>query len=203
MIELDHPLQIGFRESFLLGQFVFQIDGKPWNNPGSPAFPLLPGGDHAANVPIHEDHLRIGRKRNLVLRLAHELVGAAVPGNVLDDLRPVGFDDALVAAARTHTFEDRSQTPVMTGPLVRLWRSSGLIGKLREFVGTLFLSKAEMASKYSVALDSPRIYLYYAVRLKDILTRYSRTGLGLWRGDPVLAPIARRKADLVHWLDGG
>ena len=40
----------------------------------------------------------------------------------------------------------------------------------------------------------------YGVRLKDILFRYGRLSLGLWRGDPALTPVATRKADLLNWL---
>jgi len=69
-IKLNHPLEITFRKSLLLRQFVFEVDGEARDYAGAPAFLFLAGGNEAANVPIHDEHFGVRGERGAVLRLA-------------------------------------------------------------------------------------------------------------------------------------
>ncbi len=136
----------------------------------------------------------------LALRLAQELVGAAVPEKVLRELRPAALDESLVTTARMQIFTEKRLTSTISRNMTELWGSQGLKGKLRAFWHSLFLPKAILAKQYAVHPDSPKLYLYYPVRLKDMLARYWRVTLKLYRGDPALTPMAQRKTALQKWL---
>ncbi len=136
----------------------------------------------------------------VALRLAKELLGAAAPNDVLQALRPASFDETLIATARTQLFTDRQAAHTLSPNLVRMWGEIGLWGQTHEFWRSLFLPRSQMASIYAVPLDSPRLSLYYGVRLKDMLSTYWRIAFDLWGGTSTLTPIAQRKSDLLAWL---
>jgi hypothetical protein len=63
----QHPLEIPLGESFFFGEFVFQIYSELWNDSSAPALAFLPRSDHAADVPVEENHFGIGRECRTVL----------------------------------------------------------------------------------------------------------------------------------------
>ncbi len=67
MGKLNHPLEVGLGETLFLGEFVFQIYGELWNDSSAPALAFLPRSDHAADIPVKENHLGIGRECRTVL----------------------------------------------------------------------------------------------------------------------------------------
>ncbi|HRJ42452.1 MAG: nucleotidyltransferase family protein [Caldilineaceae bacterium] len=135
----------------------------------------------------------------LALRLAQEMVGAAVPEVVLAGLRPADLDEAIVAAARSQTFSDWRMGRTISPNLANQWYG-GLADKIGGLWRTVFLPKPVISAQYGVSVHSPRIYLYYPVRLKDVLVRHWRTAWQLYRGDNSLTPLARHKAMLLRWL---
>lgn len=141
-----------------------------------------------------------GRGVYLALRLAQEMVGAAVSEEVLGELRPPALDESLVTTARMQIFTEKRLTSTISRNMTELWGSQGLKGKLRAFWHSLFLPKAILAKQYAVHPDSLKLYLYYPVRLKDMLARYWQVTLKLYRGDPALTPMAQRKTALQKWL---
>jgi hypothetical protein len=138
----------------------------------------------------------------LAFRLAKESVGAAVPEDVLQCLRPADFNESLLVMAQTHTYTHQKITRVVSPRLAQLWHASNPIDKVLEFLRAIFLPKIVIASMYRISPSSLLLYLYYAIRLRDVLLKYWRVALGLYQGDSTLAAIAHRKTALSKWLMG-
>ena len=136
----------------------------------------------------------------LALRMAQELVGAAVPEAVLAELRPVDLDEAIVAAARMQVFSNWSVGRTLPRNLANQWYSTRLTVKIGEVWRAIFMPKSIISVQYGVPVHSLRIYLYYPVRLKYLLVRHWRIAFQLYRGDSSLTPLARHKAMLFRWL---
>lgn len=68
--EPEPAANVPSRKSLLLRKLIFQIRRKPGNDAITPAFLFLLRRDHAADVPIQDDHLRIGGERGAALPLA-------------------------------------------------------------------------------------------------------------------------------------
>jgi hypothetical protein len=136
----------------------------------------------------------------LALRVAQELVGAAVPDEVLRRLKPAAFEEALVATAKHQIFTERKATRTMRRNLAQLMRRNNLWASLQDFARSIFIPKISLAKQYAISPHSPRIYLYYPVRFKDVLIRNGRTAWRILRKDPELAPVAEQTDDLLAWL---
>lgn len=140
----------------------------------------------------------------LTLRLAREWVGAAVPPHVLDDLAPSDLDPGIVAGATDQLFGAHTGGSLPLSPnFMRIWNARGLRGKVAGFLRFTFPSREAMATMYPPPPSSRRIYLYYPVRLKDLLVRYGRSAWRLLRRDEAMLASARREDKgnaLVDWL---
>jgi len=139
----------------------------------------------------------------LALRVAADLVGAAVPDAILEDLRPVAFDEALLTEAAAQIFDGTEISMVIPRHLAQGWAGAGLgawLAGFAIFLRRLCVSPRELATLYDVAPDSPRAYLYYPVRLKHLVSTQWVMARALWREHPQAAPTARRKARLATWL---
>ena len=67
----------------------------------------------------------------------------------------------------------------------------------------IFVPRAELAFLYGVPEHSPRLYHYYAVRLRDLIRKYAASAWALNVSDPGLAATAARHARLAKWIGGG
>jgi hypothetical protein len=148
----------------------------------------------------------VGKYVYLTLHLARELLGAAVPDEVLDALKPDGFDPRVAAGAREQIFADESDSPSLSSlskAFVQLWGPEGLQDKAILFLKSVFPSPEVMAQMYPAPPDSPRIYFYYPVRLKDLLLRYGRAAWRLLHRDKEMVMLVERKNNktaLIDWL---
>ena len=137
----------------------------------------------------------------LALRLARDLVGAAVPDGVLRSLQPDGFDEGILADAREQLFADRQVTGSPSPDFARMWGSQGLGDKARTLLRSLFPPARIMSAMYPPPPDSPRLYLYYGVRFKDLLVRYLGVLWRLVRGDEEVVSLIERRNALREWLE--
>ena len=140
------------------------------------------------------------RHVGLTLCLGGDLLGAEVPGEVLERLVPGGIDPHVLAAAKESVVTQTGYGP----RLPSLFPSSaGSLGdEVRWFRSRVFLSRDEMAAKYPASRNSRHIYLYYLLRLRDalrafpsyarILARFMRAGFR-----------RSRYASLSDWLGSG
>jgi hypothetical protein len=145
---------------------------------------------------------RIGKYVYLTLRLARDLLGAAIPDASIAALEPPDFSPEVLTWARTCIFAQQRDEAVSPS-MATLWTSERLRAKLGALRATLYPPRTTMARIYGTPSGSSRILLYYPVRWADLLLRYGRQAWQLWRGDPrrqgELQVIAERAA-LSDWL---
>jgi hypothetical protein len=173
---------------------------------------LRPSCDVAETIHRHDGRLNwpatVARARQwrwdrgtyLSLRLAKDMLGAAIPDEVLTALRPAAFDESLVAMARTVTLRDSSTNRAIPPSLVRMTRATAPGRRIVELWRRIFLPRAVVAEQYAVSPASLSVWFYYPVRFKDLLTRHGRVAIRLLRGDPILTPMAAQKAAIQDWL---
>ncbi|MBC8446879.1 MAG: nucleotidyltransferase family protein [Chloroflexi bacterium] len=150
-----------------------------------------------AQVRQRAEQWRWRRGVHLALYLARELVGAAVPDDVLRDLQPVGFSETIAAVVKEQLFSDQKMT---SANFAQLWGAKRPQDKAVHLFRILFPSPLNMSTLYPAPPDSARIYLYYPVRLVDVLRRYGRATWCLLRGDQQTTLLAERKNVLSDWL---
>ena len=143
------------------------------------------------------------RGTHLALRLASELLGAAVPEEIVHDLRPAGFSEAIAAAAKGEVLADKATATALTFSLAQLWTTKGPYARVVHLCRMVFPSTLKMSTMYPASPDSPKIYLYYPVRLLHVLRRYARMTWCLLRGNRDLTPLAERGNTLFAWLSEG
>jgi hypothetical protein len=139
----------------------------------------------------------------ITLRFAREILGTAVPDDVLTALKPKEVDSNMVAWARAQIFKSQSEARSLPDDLIKLWKSSRLRDKAAAVRKAIFPSRQVMAVMYPASPASLRIYLYYPVRLKDLFVRWGRTGLRLlFRDKKALAVIEgeNKEVALRQWL---
>jgi hypothetical protein len=138
----------------------------------------------------------------LTLRLARELLGAAVPGELLEAPAFDGFDPRFVTWAKEQVLGERSVgLPNMRN--LALLEGASVLRKVSIALKTAFPAPEVMAALYPVSPHSKRVYLYYAVRFRDLLRKYGRTAWRMMRRDRgVVAAAARqnRLNALVDWM---
>jgi hypothetical protein len=138
------------------------------------------------------------------LRLARDHLGVAVPAQVLEALGGDSLDPALLADAIAQLLA-ATELPegLVTAPnLLALSGSKRPREKAALMWRRLFVPRAELALLYGVSQKSPRLPLYYAVRLRDLARRYAVGAWALNVGDPALAEVAARHLRLQRWISG-
>ena len=142
----------------------------------------------------------------LTLKLTEELLAVTLPTGLLNDLKPDDFDERFVTIAKEQIFSRRDGTrqPLSMWPAVAsFWGATRLRDKIQLFIRGFFLPRAAMARLYPVPADSPRLYLYYVVRLRDLVRVY---GHDVWRWltrDQAMQAVAQEGAELTTlktWL---
>jgi hypothetical protein len=138
-----------------------------------------------------------------MLRLARDLVGAAVPGSVISSLRPANWREDMLETAREQLLADPSELIVLGAEVARLSGSESMGTRLKHLYRRICLSPDYLASQFSVPLDSSR-WVFACLRLRrfgDLLNRYGRIVARVHIGqDRRLAIIADRKNALRKWL---
>ena len=138
------------------------------------------------------------------LRLAHDHLGANIPAETLAALGADALDPDLLADAMEHllTFS-RMPGELVTAPNLLAVGVATPRAKCAMLWNRIFVPRAEMSLLYGVPEHSPRIGLYYAVRLRDLLRKYAASAWALNVSDPLLAATAARHARLAKWIAGG
>ncbi len=138
----------------------------------------------------------------LAFYATQEMLGTQLPAHVLPSLNPLNH-----TLPNQHEFQailfptDRALTNASSRDFLNLLSTPQLSQKLTLLWHRFFLSREEMATTYSVAAHSPRLYLYYPVRVKDLLGRYMHKTWRMWRGDPTITTLTRNQAQLQQWLE--
>lgn len=138
----------------------------------------------------------------LALQLAHEQLATPIPAAVLAALHPEQAS-TLVADAKLRLDTTRTEQSYLTShDFCEVWEEERLLDRIRKALGRVFIPRDRLASIYPVAANSPKIYLYYGVRLVSLLSRYGGMMLQLQRQQSSDL-VYTRKAALVAWLEHG
>lgn len=147
-------------------------------------------------------HYGLERPIYLMLVLAEELLGLAVPEEVLSELKPFGpvaepiqFLRKLMGASGD---PEASISPGVVDALVR----GSLGARLRLLMSHIFLPRSGMAEVYHLPVRSPRIWITYLWRPLDLLWRYGRTAWRVLRGERGARAAWQRDVWLERWLRG-
>jgi hypothetical protein len=138
----------------------------------------------------------------LTLYLARELLEAPVPEKVLNVLEPDDVVPRLVAWAKEQAFADTGNSPPIRN-LARVWEARRLQDKVSAYIKAVFPSPQAMTLLYSLPPRSNRVYLYYPVRLKDLLFKYGRIAWRMLRHDKEALTLVTREGKtnaLMDWL---
>jgi|WetSurMetagenome_2_1015567.scaffolds.fasta_scaffold25747_2 hypothetical protein len=133
----------------------------------------------------------------LALHFARSMLGADVPDAVLEQLVPDGLGQGILEAARESVLVRKGYGQSM--PLFDLLGAESFGDKVRLVWERVFLSRTEMAETYPESRNSRHLYLYYALRLRDVIRTYwSHT---FRRGQVMVQSHGRDpNAALVNWL---
>lgn len=142
-----------------------------------------------------------GRGVHLALYLANDLVGAAVPAEVLAVLTATDYDADMVETARAQVFAEKAELDGMGQEFARLREDGSLRARVCHLCRRIFVSRSNLGAIYAVDPHSSTIALFYAVRVRDLMRRYGGMAMRLlWKGEPELVSIAERKNRLRKWL---
>jgi hypothetical protein len=128
------------------------------------------------------------------------MLGAGVPDGVLERLVPGGIDQRILDTARQSVLAQTGHG--QWAPFFDLLGVESIGDKARVFSERVFLSRGEMAVKYPASRDSKHLYLYYALRLRDVIRTFGFHALRRAR----LMMLSRgrdRNASLLNWLKSG
>lgn len=138
------------------------------------------------------------------LRLARDHLGVAVPAAALAALGGDALDPEMLGEALAQLLSATSLPEgLVTAPnLLALSAAASVREKAALLWRRVFLPRAELALLYGVPAKSPRLPLYYALRLRDLLRRYASGAWALTAGDPAVAQAAARHVRLQRWIAG-
>lgn len=138
----------------------------------------------------------------LGLHLAHELLNAPVPEQVLAALRPTDFSPELEELAIRRLFGLANPVPVHPF-LAGLRGERPRQARLQPFLDSVFWRQDYMARRYGVPAASWRIYLYYPVRWAELLWTYGAQVMRMLLHRPDVEAAIRRENRLDDWIVSG
>ena len=177
-------------------------------------FGLRPSCDIAAVIERYVDALDwdevVARTRRwrwqrgvyLALRLAADLVGAAVPEAVLAALCPVDGDGVILATARQQIFTEKAFNRESAARAISLRRQPGIVPKLAYAWRRLLPPPASLRVLYARRVRPNWLPLYYAAHIGEFVQRYSRTIWNSVTGERSTHELLDRKRVVHEWLSG-
>ena len=137
----------------------------------------------------------------LGLYLAQQLLATPIPPATLQALQPAAFQEQIVEESLRLIFDDPQATAEVNGEFAQKWTSLSWPAKIGKGLRMLLLSRRQMATYYPSDPNSLKIFLYYPVRMKDlVVSNLPRLRL-LWRKEPAIADTIQRKSHLMRWLE--
>ena len=142
----------------------------------------------------------------IVLEVTRQLFGLQLPTTVVTELYD-NENHALIEPLAEAVFSELMITPDapesqnFSPSFADLPFKKGWWNKARFLSQRVFLPPKLMARNYPVAAGSLKMYLYYVVRIKDLLARYNSNMTKLIQGDRQVTSAAERKNSLQNWLE--
>lgn len=162
------------------------------------------GWDQAEWQVLSRRAMRYGLERSvyLMLVLAEQVLGLAVPPHVMSALRPFHGESVPEDLGENLLHLGDSQTLSVPVAAVQAGAKGTRRAQLRHLLWHLFLPRDGMAVVYDVPADSPRIWLMYLRRPADLLRRYGRSAWDALRGEGAARAAWAREVWLERWLRG-
>jgi hypothetical protein len=139
-------------------------------------------------VQVGAEGWRIAKAVGLSLYFTHEFLDG-VTASILETHRPVLADPDILDTAREQIYTIGSSTSRLSSEFLQLWAGEPDQSKVSQLLRRMFLPPDLMASNYQLSPSSWRVYLYYPVRLLELLVRYPR----------IVRQMARRDASTLTW----
>jgi len=136
----------------------------------------------------------------LTFHLARGMLGASVPGHVLERLVPGGPDRRVLDAATESVLTRTPYEDMM--PLFEMLAAKSIGDKTKLFWRRVFLSREEMAAKYPASRESRHLGFYFMLRLRDVVWAFAVYNLRRYLLR-MRDPRRGRKAALANWLKSG
>jgi hypothetical protein len=137
------------------------------------------------------------------LWLARKLLNAPAPDNCLESTGSSNRDREYFSLAEQCLLKPEKEPGWPIATLAQVWKDRSVTGKLIRLWRVIFVSPRIMATMYPAPLGSLRIFLYYPVRIKDVLKRHGRMALGLITGDAQAISRTERQSrinELRKWM---
>ncbi len=134
------------------------------------------------------------------LYLTRQLLGTAIPDQVIAALGPTHLSNTIVETIMAEMFADKVENRRISLNFIELWQVGQASARSKIMLQRLFVSPTMLASIYSISPRSPKVLFYYLVRLKDLVLRYSGKSWQLWRGQAAAVTQVTRNHQLTHWL---
>lgn len=140
----------------------------------------------------------------ITLYFVSELMGVDVPERVLTRLRQDGFNQEAITHAKERILADWDETPSpdKTFANVLVYKGSG-IKSIIYIMKKVFIPKVLLAKRYKIAQESQLVYLYYLVRIRDIIFKHLSSVLHFLRRDTeMMASYEKqnREKKLKDWI---
>lgn len=122
----------------------------------------------------------------LMLLLVRELLGVSAPDKIMSELKPDDYQAVFFDKALEQIFDANPSGQFVRkrfGILVKIKKIDSIKGMVLAFLKGVFPSREYLASIYPIPLSSPKIYLYYFVRLGRISAHFFWALLHLLRRD--------------------
>jgi hypothetical protein len=139
----------------------------------------------------------------LTLCIVQKFFGVELADNIITKLKPKNFSPKIISMAEELLFAKAFENYKISTCLSQVWEAEKLGERVSLFIKRVFPSRQEIATMYPVLPWSLRVYMYYPVRIKDLLFRYGRGAFGLARKDKNalgLAEQRRKEEELRAWL---
>lgn len=140
----------------------------------------------------------IQKQVHVALTLTNQLYHLGIPSTVLTNLQSPTFTQTYVNQAQAMILHPQEKK--ISSAYIQWWHSMSWGDRIELIRRSWLLPRAQLAAMYPVTATSLWIYMYYLVRLKDILQRYGLISLQMiWREQTIRQRIQNLGA-FIPWL---
>jgi hypothetical protein len=141
-------------------------------------------------VKAGANHWHIAKAVYLSLYFTSEFFrGAAHPA--MEALKPASLDLEVVETARGQILTSGSSSARLSSEFLQLWEGQYDQNKVPQLLRRVFLPRDLMASVYHLSPNSWHVYLYYPVRIFDLVLRYPQ----------IIRQFLRRDQAMLSWAE--
>ncbi len=133
----------------------------------------------------------------LTLHLTDALLGPVLPESIRARLRPADFQGSIAEAAVSRLLEGADRSPVLNA----VWSRKTPLQRIQGLWERIAVPRSVLAGRYGLPPRSPRVWLYYLVRVWDLFRVYGRSMIELVLGGEMTRQRAARDSQLVAYLD--